>query len=347
MGIFTKFKKMFSSDIAPDVEKLEGLVFPYALKGGKIKINSFVTVPSGYSFLLGYRGRVLDCFGEGKFPLSPATLPECSKRLKIHKQDKNGNNKKSFKSNAYFVNLADYSLEIRTLEKAELGKKASGIFSVGLTCDIKVKVSDAKKIMESLLNEYDYIKLGEADKLLKIWISDMIVGILNRYNFALSEFLYSNSIIEDNLKVELGRRLSKIGIILIDMQNVRYILPKKHQKIYEQNLQKQQEEEKKEQTVEVEPKEEEQQQTSNLEEVDKYTPYGNIFIEETSTQDYELTVEQVKEEIPQENKIEFVDLNLDNLYNSSKDGKRCNYCGYINKPQTEFCEVCESKLKGE
>ena len=100
MGIFDKFKQMISKDIAPDVSKLTGLVCPYVTKGSRIKIDTNLKVPKGFAFVIGYKGRALDCFLEGDYVLAPATLPECCRKLKIHKQNSDGSFKKAFDANA-------------------------------------------------------------------------------------------------------------------------------------------------------------------------------------------------------------------------------------------------------
>lgn len=383
MGIIAKFKKMFSCDIKPDVEKLTGLVCPFALKHSAIKIDSTVIVPKGYSFVIGHTGKALDSFNEGEYVLGPATLPECCRKLKIHKQDKKGGFKKSFKADVYFVNLAEFGYSFKTYDKAELGGRASGIFTVGLTANAQIKVVDAKRFMEALLGEYDYIKQNEAEKILKIWTSELIVKILNKYNFALSEFLNSDLIIENNLKMELGQKFRKLGLILENLTEIKYNLPKKHQKTYENNLllkQKQlalaeniveQEQENDvasepqiEQTLEKNETKQEQPHPTVMQATvgsfmeEEYVPYGSIIIEQVANDAIQTSQEILPEQTlysqelkdanqSQKSEDEFVDLNLDNLYNSNKDGIKCDYCGYLNDKNSTVCEVCERSLKGE
>ena len=406
MGIIAKFKQMFSRDIKPDPAKIVGLVFPYTLKHSSIKIDSTVVVPEGFSFVIGHTGKALDYFNQGEYILAPATLPNCCKKLKIHKQDKHGNFKKSFKADVYFVKLGEHSYSFKTMNKAELGGRASGIFSVGLSANVKIKVLDAKRFVEALLEEYDYLKQNEAEKLLKIWTDDLVTKILYKYNFALSEFISSNPIVETNIKAELGQKFSKIGLILEDLTEIRYILPKKYQKEYESNLAKLQKEKESLEQDGQEYDEFEQNQSQDIQDIqpdqiqlvdqtymqqtqeynkqpnvsgniEEYVPYGSIVIESASELEKQKTypieqevvsepepktenseieqqntyvMEQENEFVskqPAEEKTEFVDLNLDNLYNTNKDGIKCGYCGYLNDKQNTVCEVCERSLKGE
>lgn len=341
MGFFKSFKNFFSSDITPTPNSLCGLVCIYPLKHGKIKINSKVKIPSGFVFVIGNNGKALDHFGEGEYYLSPATLPLCSKKLKIHKTDKNNNIKKSFKAEAYFVNIGEYELHCKTQEKAELGRRATGIFKVGLCATLKFKVIDAKKLMDSLLYEYSYLKQGEAEKIVLSYVSDFVVSILNKYNFALSEFIYSNPIIEQNLVGELSQKLSKLGIMLLQINEVKYILPKKYQKDYENNLKT-----KKQEKIEDANNNNENNKTTTEQE---YVPFGNITIEEVSKDDIAIDYSNQNNEIEEtqsdeKKEQEFVDLNLDNLYKQDKKGKECKLCGYINNEDATICEICKNKL---
>lgn len=368
MGILSNLKQMFSSDIIPDESKMTGIVYPYPLKNNCIKINSKLFVPKGFSFVVGYNGKALDSFGEGDFKLTFSTLPECCKKLKINKSTKKGNNKKQFKANAYFIKLSDYVFNFKTQEKAELGRKASGIFKVGLSAKIKIKIVDSKKFLSCMLSEFSYIKQNEAEKILCYLTSDYVINILNKYNFALSEFITSNNIIVENISCELAQKYNKLGIMLLDFYEVRYILPKKYMSEYESNLQNL--------TInedDIQEKSNESDKSSNIENqtddiLANYVPYGNIKIEKYQTNfDNTLTNQEIcknnivdEDKLQQinqeknneikndENKQEFIDLNLDNLYNEKeKVGKQCKYCGLVNSNDAEVCEICSNKLGGE
>ena len=340
MGLIKNLKHFFSSDIAPNKSDLVGLVSPYPLKYGKIKINSKLKVPENYSFVIGYNGKVLDSFKQGEYELSLAMMPKCCKKLKIHLNDKKNNAKKSFKANAYFVNMNSYFLNFKTLEKAELGRRATGFFKVGMSAKIKIKISDEIKFMEMLLSEYSYVKQFEAEKILNLYISDFLVSLLFKYNFALSEFLNFNPIILDNLMRELSHKLLKIGLIIEDMCDVNFVLPKKYQKEYEKNKLDKTDDTLKNKSVAL--------NEINTIQKTKYVPFGNIVIEESNIN---LNNEETISHCEQNEKIEnthgdsqFVDLNLDNLYKDDKEYKVCKVCGYKNKNNAENCEVCENKL---
>ena len=371
---------MFSKDICPKDNDLLDLVFPYKTKGHQISTQSKVTVPENHCFVLGKNGKVLDCFNEGIYELTPANLPRCCSRLKLNRQGKNGKYKKSFKADAYFVNKGEYSFNLETYDKAELGNRASGIFTCGLCASIKFKVNDCAKFMETLLNEYDYIKQGEAEKILKYLTSEMIINILNKYNFALSELISQNPIIEQNIFTELGHKYSKIGIVLLEINNIKYILPKKYQKKYEEKLSL---------AKEKNANEEQEEKDKTLQ--DEYVPFGTIKFEDENYQIKQKTkeiatktqktddIEEQKQENEKveeseqatenitcgnatmitedknaqqndvKNQDEYVDLDLDKIYKEEEkttiSGIKCLHCGYINQPNAIYCDICENKLK--
>ena len=380
MGIFSRLKSMFSSDITFDPQKAKSVVSPCPLKGGKIKINSKVKVPEGYAFVLGSAGKCLDAFYYGEFFLSAATLPECCKKLKIHKTDKKNRIKKNFKADAYFVKTTSFDLKLKTNSKAELGSRANGIFKVGMECDVKLKVLDLKKYTQVLLDEYAYLRSGEAEKITIAYINDFVLDILYKFNFSLFELVACNPKVEEKIKEELGRRLAKTGLALEEMTEVRYILPKKYQKEYEENLNKQnpkqeqenvapqeetqeqtQEENATEQTLdapqtqeeqtdeqapqdELKPAEQDAVEQQPKQEDDDYVPFGGIVIEkddkQTAKEETPKQEVQPKREKTPMEQIEEQFVDL-NLDNLYKNDKKGKRCPKCGYLNEENVTVCE------
>lgn len=304
MGILSKLKQIFSNDITFDPSSATGVVTPVKVKGGKIKLDSKVIVPEGFGFALGHGGKVLDCFSSGEYFLSVSTLPVCCKKLKIHKIDKNGKMRKSFKADTYFIKTTPFEFSFSSLEKAELGQAKTGIFKVGLSCKLNLCVMNLSTFMSSLLDEYSYLKVGEAEKLLRIFTSEYVVSILNKYNFSLFEFVNINEEIETTLKGELGQKFEKIGLKLLDIYEIHYDLPRKSQKEYENNLKNKQSQQEKS-SMEVQEDNQDEQAKSDS----PYVPFGSIVIEK---------VDEIKS-TPQDQ--QFVDLDLEHLYGKNKSDK--------------------------
>lgn len=367
MGIIDSIKSIFSSNISLDVSKVNSIVYPYALKGGKIKVNCKLNVPENFSCVLGYNGKALDCFSSGEFFLAPATLPECCKKLKIHKTDKNNKTKKDFKADVYYISHQTQKMEWRTFEKAELGQKLSGIFSVGAVGKLEYVVSNAPKLIENLLTEFAYIKNGEAEKILKIWISESVVKTLNKYNFALSEFMSDNPVIVENVKTGVSQILFKFGITVKEFEIDEFLLPRKYQKEYNSNKKKkakEQDNKDKKSKIKVEELAEqtevqqmEEAKEPNLEAKDfAYTPFGDFVIEEVESTCEKVEAKEVEQqEQPQQEdeqedvledyeEVEFVDLDIDKLIQSDKNKVRCINCGAENDKKETNCTSCGNKL---
>lgn len=381
MGIFKKIKQYFSSDITPDVSKLNGFVVPYPVKRGTIKMNSRVVVPNGYAFVLGHNGRALDAFREGEYFMAPAVLPECCKKLKIHKMDKKGNIKKKFKADLYFVDLKSYEFEFKSA-KTEMGNRAMGIFSAGSEGKVVVSVKEPRDFVASLLGEFAYLRNGEAEKIIRNWISESVTEVFRKNNFALSELISINPMIEEKTKADIAMMLSKQGLILESFEFTNFVLPKKHQKQYLANKNKCEDVQKSLPEDDLEVVDEQKvEQTDDLndqeiENIDKaksdqenYMPFGNITIfenSETQIEDDKKLKEQTDNKVleqqieveaqesfeTQETKAqseetesaEFVDLNIDNIIKNKDNGKRCLKCGTVNDFDEPKCTLCGNKF---
>ena len=372
MGIFKSIKKFFSSDINPDPSKLVGFVNPYPVKGGAIKMNSKGVVPQGYAFVLGNNGRALDAFREGEYFMSPAVLPECCKKLKIHKMDKKGNIKKKFKADLYFINLTCYEFEFKAA-KTEMGNRAMGIFSAGSEGNICVSVKEPRDFIAALLCEFAYLRNGEAEKIVRNWVEESVTEVFRKNNFALSELVNNNPMIEEKSKSDVAMMLAKQGLVLEKFEFTYFSLPKKHQKDYLANKKKVLDEENAgqiatqdvEQQSEVEPAEQVQEVKNTKKDMkcdNSYMPFGNLTIfeqeepaemqqEEAISNDKDVVLVDEDDNVPlfaeeqQEKPNEqFVDLNIDNIIKQEENGKRCLKCGATNELDAKKCTVCGNKF---
>ncbi|MBQ3494642.1 MAG: SPFH domain-containing protein [Clostridia bacterium] len=363
MGIFKNLKHYFSSDIYPDVNKMPSIVTPFKTSGGYIKTNSKVGVPKGYAFVLGHGGKALDCFMEGEYILAPSTLPECCKKLKIHKMDKQGKIKKKFKADAYFINLKSFDATFKTGQCIEMGNRAMGIFTAGAEGKANIKVSEPKLMMVGLLQEFAYLRLGEAEKIIESWVSELVIKCFQKHNFALSELVDNNPVVEEKTKSDVAMGLSRCGLVLEGFEFDKILLPKKYRKKAEENL-KQKEKNKKidsianqqvEQTTQTETQIEDEKceevEVAPIEQIDKqeniqsdvYVPFGDFEIsQQQASYDKDVQEQPVQEALqPQQ----YVDLNIDNIIKNTPTQKRCLACGAVVDEFARFCSMCGQKIE--
>lgn len=367
MGIFKKYK----SDICPEKKELNFLVTNYIGHNGTIKINSKIIVPSGYEFVIGKKGKATDKFTEGEHFVNFSNLPYMCRRFNIDKIE-NGKQAQKFCCEGYFVNKELRAGKFKTYRKVELGTRAYGIFRIGVMGVYSFRVENSVELVQSLLNEFDYIKTGEAEDIIESWVNDLVVNVLEKNNFVISDIVANNPIIAETLKQAIGKMLSKAGIIIENLQIYKYKLPKKFQQESDNNIKEQlmlenstiQEAEKLKEclkdnqeanleenlidvnckTEDVSPNQEQQSidDEKNEQQNDQYVPFGNFQI---------LPADQVNfKEIENQNEQNrtFVDLNLDKLYDSNDANiKRCTRCGAENNINANHCILCGESFMEE
>lgn len=225
MGLFNKHKH----DIVPKEKDLNCVVTKYS-KVAEIKINAKLVVPDGFMMVVGKKGKALDKFEAGEHYFNFANLPIMCRKFHIDNTKKYGN-KKQFPADFYFIKNDLRCGSFETYRKVEMGTKAYGIFKTKVFGEYYFKVSDHKEFMQSLLNEYDYIKTGEAEKLLTAWVNDEVVKILEEQNFLLNDVVINNPIIAEALKNKLSKLFSVAGLELLEVKVTNFKLPKKYQNI--------------------------------------------------------------------------------------------------------------------
>ena len=368
MGLFWNKKKF---DICPNADQLKCLVTNFSGGGGVVKINGKLVVPAGYEVVIGRRGKVADKFVEGEHFFSFANLPYCCRKFGIDKID-NGKQKDKFSADVYFVDKGLRAGKFKTYRKVEMGTRAYGIFRAHVFGMYSYKVVNSIEFVQSLLNEFDYIKTGEAEDILESWVDELVVTALEKNNFMIDDVVENKPIIAEKLKQAISKTFDKAGLEICSLEIYKYKLPKKYQKESDDNIARMQAEEQKELEVaeqtELEPtiqvqsevpkedttlKQEASLQTmsaveeNNSKAEDKqkkeYVPFGNFVIKEKEDS------LQINSNIQQEKTIArertFVDLNLDNLYEDNKEKtKRCMRCGEENDIDAKNCSLCGEKF---
>lgn len=236
MGLFFKKNK---GDINPKEGELQYLVTNYLGHNATLKINGKLNVPNGYEFVIGKRGKVLDKFTEGEHFFSYANLPYSCRKYGIDKIE-NGKQKDSFTCECYFVDKGLRAGKFKTYRKVEMGTRAYGLFKASVYGMYTYKVVNTHEFMQSLLNEYDYIKTGEAEDIVAGWVDDLVVSVLERNNFMLTDVVANSPIIAEKLKIAIGKLFTVAGLEIVDVEIYKYKLPKEYQEESDKNIANQQ-----------------------------------------------------------------------------------------------------------
>ena len=234
MGIFS-FKEKY--DIVPKENDLKTIVTKFGAVD-VVKINAKLFVPTGYYFVIGKKGKVCDKFDEGEHYFSYANLPIMCRKFHIDKEVKSKKQDK-IPADFYFVDKGLRAGKFETYRKVDLGTKAYGFFSAKVYGVYSYRVSDVKEYMQSLLNEFDYIKTGEAEDILEGWVNEIVVKELENQNFILRDVIENNPIIADALKLKVSKLFATAGLELVEFKITKYKLPKQYQAESDANIAKQ------------------------------------------------------------------------------------------------------------
>lgn len=235
MGIFG-FKNKY--DVEPKEKDLETLVTRSSVD--VIKLNAKVVVPENYFFIIGKKGKVYDKFEAGEYFLNYTLLPQMCRKFGIDKV-KNGESQDKIPADLYFVSRELRAGQFKTYRKVEMGTKAYGFFSAHVYGMYSYRVSDVKEFMQSLLNEYDYVKTGEAEDIVEAWVNEVVVSELEKQNFILDDVVKNSPIIAESLKLRVSKLFAIAGLELVSFEITKYKLPNKYQEESNKNIKDQKE----------------------------------------------------------------------------------------------------------
>lgn len=231
MGIFG-FKEKY--DINPKEEELKAFITNYN-KVDVIKMNAKLIVPNGYIFVIGKKGKACDKFEAGEYFFNTSILPYMCRKFKIDKI-KDGKSQDKIPAEMYFINKDLRGGIFKTYRKVNMGTKAYGFYSVKVMGMFTYRVADAGELMQSLLNEFDYIKTGEAEGIIEGWANETIVNELENQNFILKDVIANSPQITEVLKDKLSKIFKTAGLELVDLKITKYTLPKEYQAESDYNI---------------------------------------------------------------------------------------------------------------
>ena len=327
MGIFFKKNRY---DISPDIKKINSVVTK--LDERVIKINAKLNVPDDYFFVIGKKGKVLDLFEHGEYFFAYSNLPYICRRYGIDKII-DGRQQDTIEADMYLVDSQLRGLDFKTYRRVEMGTRAYGIFKAHVFGMYSYRVVNAKEFMQSLLNEFDYIKSCEAEDILTSWVEEVIVDELEKQNFIINDVIINDPKITNALVARLQKLFKTIGLELVELKITKYKLPKKYQAESDAIMGKEKDDNQNQQKTEEE--QDKQNDNANEENETSYVPFGNIKIE---TYDNSISTKQQKE---------FVDLSLGVTNNGDEKTKRCLNCGTENNMEADHCVICGEKFNNE
>ena len=329
MGIFSKKNKY---DITPDVKNIKSVVTK--LNENVVKINAKITIPDGYAFIVGKNGKALDFFESGEHFFAYSNLPYICRKYNIDKII-DGEQQTSINANLYLIDKNLRGADFKTYRKVQMGTKAYGIFRANVFGVYSYRVVNVKEFMQSLLNQFDYIKTGEAEDIISSWVDELIVDELEKQNFIIDDIVANNPKISEVLKLRLEKFFKIIGLEIIELKIIKYKLPKKYQSASDKNIQKIYEDNKKIVDNKTDDADanitEDNLQSSTLNNQNDYVPFGSFKFEEYKENEINNNSSKKK----------FVDLNLDKEYDKNpQKTKRCLNCGTENDLNANHCVIC-------
>lgn len=224
MGFFLSRKNKY--DIIVDATNIKSVVTK--LSQDTIKINAKLDVPENTHLVIGKTGKALDDFASGTHFFSYANLPMICRRYGIDKI-KDGEQQTMLNANLYLISKDLRALEFQTYRKVEMGTKAYGIFKIGVRGVLSYRVVKPLELMQSLLNQFDFIKTGEAEDMVSAWVNEVVVEELEKQNFIMPDIINNNPKIAECLKVRINKLFIELGLEIVDIRIVKYKLPKKYQ----------------------------------------------------------------------------------------------------------------------
>lgn len=227
MGIF---KKLFKKEIRLDNKFSGELVYP-ALYSKKLKVGSTLYVPEGYAFVLASRGKVLDTYSSGEVELNLINMPVATKKLKLSKPDKSGKFKKKIDIDGYYVNLSEFVFPWKTYRKMVFKDKSYGYFKAKSNGEIVLQINNPTDFIKTLLTEYDYLKKGEAKKLLNNFISEFLTDKIEKKNYELYKVIKNCHSIENEIKELFTKKFNSYGVQINSFYIREFVVPKKYSQI--------------------------------------------------------------------------------------------------------------------
>ncbi len=212
MGIFTKFKQMFSKNIEHDEMYDSELVHLYSRQPAVFHIGYNIVVRPGFNAVFVVRDRVTDVLPSGKYRIGMESLPITFHKLKLDKIRKNGNPMK-FKADVYFVNSAtfkglafnsDYAYINKTKELGKVVAYAEGTYDL--------QVQDAGDLVAYLLLDRAYVTNKQSLDILGRLVGNNVNKLLEKSNMTIKDIFKTPKTAEQYINEHIINGLPQIGV---------------------------------------------------------------------------------------------------------------------------------------
>lgn len=361
MGLFSKIKNLFSKKIQMQQQNKSRLI-SVANTNGIIKIDAPLTVPKNYVAIIETKGKICDVFPSGEYELSPGVIQKASKVRKLTKANKKGKFKKKFKGYVYFVNLNEFlNKEFESCQGVFVKEKNLFSTTIKLFGNYSLKVSNPKKILQTMLSQFHVVTGEIAERQVQVWVGEYVDKFIQSKKLSFQYFAKKEIDYADGLFEYIKKKFDSIGIDVLSCEITNHKYPQKIQKKIEQsalftnnvNAVLDLEKEKKEKLEDIN-KEIQCDNTLNL---DNITPYeNNMFdnyetdnIVQTLNNNNEITEKTTKKEEDFVNDNNYQLNSEDEEYGDDEGGvitaevvkfKKCSKCNSNNPTDSTKCFNC-------
>lgn len=323
MGLIEKIKSFFSNKIEFKGVEDGGFIYPYSQKNGVIKIGANIEIPENYNFVITNKNKVLDILNPGSFQISALSIPNTFKALKLFKNDKRNRPITKFKSESYFVKLANIEEQSITNYRKLTFKEEKTKFNVNFVVNFNFSFANINKFLSTILKHNGKLRKDDGIHFIKMILTENLTekifsSSLDKETFVSQEKMtqYFNELVENIL--------GKIGLKLTNLTANVSITEKKIKKIKD-----------KEQIIKSE--------TKTKIEIDSREKTNEVAMYEDELTTIKKLNVSIESQPQIKNSKEFVDLSLDKLYDD-KSSKICPTCGANNLKSAAYCYKCRNKL---
>ncbi len=212
MGFFSGFKKLVNKTISLSPYQRNDMVVFARLKGGCLKLNSEIEVEEGFCAIVTHYDNICDVLMPGIHKFDGNGMPILSKFAKLVKTNFGYSAPKKLKADLYYINLKSFDNNyFKTVDRVTA---YSGKEKVKMKVDgtYNVKVTNALKLMKTLLSDLAIVRDGRAIKEVSALTGEAVAKILNSNNFQIQDYMDRDPEITKLLNEYINKTMEKYGV---------------------------------------------------------------------------------------------------------------------------------------